>query len=121
MALIPCPDCGRQVSTEATACPECGRPIRLPRAAATAVPGDSFPEPVLVRPQKSRGAYIILGLFLGCLGIHNFYAGYYGRGAAQVIITLTLGWILIGFFITGIWALIEIITVTEDGKGNPMS
>jgi uncharacterized OB-fold protein len=27
MALITCPDCGNQVSTEAVACPQCGRPM----------------------------------------------------------------------------------------------
>lgn len=25
MPLVPCPDCGTQVSTEAAACPNCGR------------------------------------------------------------------------------------------------
>jgi uncharacterized membrane protein YvbJ len=28
MALIPCPDCGRQVSQDADVCPQCGRPIK---------------------------------------------------------------------------------------------
>jgi hypothetical protein len=27
MALIPCPECGRQVSTSATSCPSCGCPV----------------------------------------------------------------------------------------------
>src|SRR4051812_4563127 len=27
MALLPCPDCGRQVSSEAVSCPQCNRPI----------------------------------------------------------------------------------------------
>ena len=27
MALVKCPDCGRDVSTAATACPQCGRPM----------------------------------------------------------------------------------------------
>lgn len=27
MALIACPECGRQVSTQATACPGCGAPV----------------------------------------------------------------------------------------------
>jgi TM2 domain-containing membrane protein YozV len=75
----------------------------------------------LVRPAKSRGIFIILGLFLGCLGIHNFYAGYYGRGAAQLIITILLGWLLIGLLVTAIWALIEICTVKIDGNGDRMS
>ena len=75
----------------------------------------------LVRTSKSRGVFIILGLFLGCLGFHNFYAGYHGRGAAQVIIMILLGWLLIGFVITGIWALIEILSVTQDGNGEKMT
>lgn len=75
----------------------------------------------LVRPMKSRGIYIILGLFLGCLGIHNFYAGYHGRGAAQLIITILLGWFVIGIVVTAIWALVEICSVTHDGNGDKMS
>ena len=77
--------------------------------------------PVLVRPVKSRGVFIILGLLLGYLGIHNFYAGFYGRGAIQVVITAMLGWLYVGFVITVIWALIELITVKTDAQGNPMS
>src|SRR5213596_3383882 len=64
-------------------------------------------------PPKSRGVYIILGLFLGTLGIHNFYAGYHGRGATQLIITFLTGWMVIGLVITGVWALVELCTVTE--------
>jgi hypothetical protein len=75
----------------------------------------------LVRPTKSRGIYIILGLFLGCLGIHNFYAGYHGRAAAQLIITVLLGWLIIGVVITALWALIEICSVTDDANGDKMT
>jgi 4-hydroxy-3-methylbut-2-en-1-yl diphosphate synthase IspG/GcpE len=32
MALIACPDCGRQVSDQALACPHCGRPLRSVQA-----------------------------------------------------------------------------------------
>lgn len=70
--------------------------------------------------QKSRGTYIILGLFLGGLGIHNFYAGRNGPGAAQLIITLTLGWVGVGVVINLIWVIIELLSITEDGDGNPM-
>jgi TM2 domain-containing membrane protein YozV len=67
--------------------------------------------------RKSRGTYIVLGLFLGCFGVHNFYAGYSGRGITQLLITVFLGWLGIGFFITGIWAFIEIIVVNTDAQG----
>lgn len=70
--------------------------------------------------QKSRGTYIVLGLFLGGLGIHNYYAGRHGPGAAQLIITLTLGWVGVGVVINLIWVIIELISITEDGDGNPM-
>ena len=29
-ALVPCPDCGHQVSRSAEACPSCARPLRKP-------------------------------------------------------------------------------------------
>jgi TM2 domain-containing membrane protein YozV len=74
-----------------------------------------------VHASKSRGVFIILGLFFGCLGVHNFYAGYYAKGAIQVAITVVLGWMIVGLVITALWALIEIITVTADADGQRMS
>jgi len=71
-------------------------------------------------PPKSRIAYILLGLFLGGLGIHNFYAGYAGRGVAQLLITLLTGWLIVPLFVVGLWVLIEIIVVSQDAYGRPM-
>jgi TM2 domain-containing membrane protein YozV len=64
---------------------------------------------------KSRLAYILLALFLGTFGVHNFYAGYTGRGIAQLLLSL----ISFGFLspIVFIWAIIEICTVTKDKDG----
>ena len=132
MPLIKCPDCSTQVSDQAEACPSCGYPIAkkrepdyLVRAREAGVfcgtRSPSAPKSVsVVKSAKSRGVYIILGLFLGCLGIHNFYAGYHGRGAAQLVITLLLGWLIIGLVITGVWALIEICSVKYDAAGDPL-
>ena len=118
MALIKCPDCGRDVSSEAAACLGCGRPVKPP---TPAYQSPSHSQPENAKSTKSRGTFIILGLVFGCLGFHNFYAGYYGKGAAQLIITLVLGWVWIGIIITGLWALIEIITITEDAEEYPFS
>jgi TM2 domain-containing membrane protein YozV len=69
-------------------------------------------------PAKSRVTFVLLGLFLGCLGIHNFYAGYSGKGIAQLLITVCLGWVFgLGIFITAVWAFIEIIAVNTDANG----
>ncbi len=66
---------------------------------------------------KSRLAYILLALFLGTLGIHNFYAGYTGRGIAQLLLTLlSLGFLSLFVFI---WVIVEICTVDKDAKGVP--
>lgn len=47
----------------------------------------------------------LLAIFLGTLGIHNFYLGFKGKAIAQLLISvLSFGFLLI---ITGIWALVE--------------
>jgi TM2 domain-containing membrane protein YozV len=67
------------------------------------------------RYQKSRSTYIVLGIFLGALGGHNFYGGYIGRAVGQLCLTvLTLGYLGI---ISWIWAIIEICIVEKDGTG----
>lgn len=66
---------------------------------------------------KSRALFVVLGLFLGLLGIHNFYAGYSGKGVAQLLVTLLTGWLLFPLFIVGVWALVEICAVDEDARG----
>jgi len=70
---------------------------------------------------KSRVAYILLGLFLGWLGIHNFFAVYYGKGIAQLLITLLTGWLILPSLAVIIWVLVEICTVTKDANGVPFS
>jgi TM2 domain-containing membrane protein YozV len=67
------------------------------------------------RSHKSRSTYIVLGIFLGALGIHNFYAGYVGRAVGQLCLTvLTIGYLGI---VSWIWAIIEICIVEKDNTG----
>ncbi len=66
---------------------------------------------------SSRVAYVLLGLFLGALGVHNFYAGYVGRGIAQLLITIFLFWLIIPLIAVIIWNIVEICTVSQDAKG----
>ena len=73
-------------------------------------------------PPKQLLFGILLALFLGVFGAHNFYLGHTGRGIAQLLITvLTLG---IGSIVTGIWALIELIMMATgslyDSQGRPL-
>jgi len=67
------------------------------------------------RSYKSRTSYIVLGIFLGALGIHNFYAGYTRRAVGQLCLSvLTLGYLAIASWI---WAIVEICIVEKDGTG----
>jgi len=71
--------------------------------------------PVYGSGHKSRTSYIVLGIFLGALGIHNFYAGYTGRAVGQLCLTvLTLGYLGIASWI---WAIVEICIVEKDSTG----
>ena len=64
--------------------------------------------------ERSRLVYILLGIFLGAVGAHSFYAGFYKRGALQLCLSvLTFGY---GAIITWIWALAEVCTVDRDAN-----
>lgn len=112
MPLILCPDCGKQISDSAANCIQCGRPMRRASPVARAI----------IKQQEShcsRGVYIILALFLGLLGIHNFYAGHYLSGAAQLILNVLLFWTIIVPIAIFLLVVMEILTVKKDGKGRP--
>lgn len=62
--------------------------------------------PYYVAPHKSRVAAGLLGIFLGCWGIHNFYLGHVGLGIAQCCLTI-LG-IITACFVVGIFLLLAV-------------
>lgn len=74
----------------------------------------------VIKLAKSRGIYVILGLFFGLLGVHNFYAGYFGRGVAQLLIVLGTGWFIVGIIVVAIWVIIEFFVVTQDAAGDAL-
>ena len=102
-----CPACGGRHEPGLDNCPNCGCGLKT--------------QPMI--NGKSKLGTGLLGIFLGCLGVHNFYLGYTGKAWAQLLITLlsvgTLG------FISAIWGLIEGILYltghyTTDANGVPL-
>jgi uncharacterized membrane protein YvbJ len=55
MALIPCPECRREISDKAASCPHCGCPISIPSGPATAQ------EPITIQEtgKKYKGLIIL--------------------------------------------------------------
>lgn len=117
-----CPYCNNPLPPNVNQCPSCGAQVQQPQSQYAPPPQNQYvpPQNQYVPPVasgKSRVVYIVLGVLLGGLGVHNFYAGRTGIGIAQLLITLlTCGY---GAAIIWIWVLIEVCTVTKDGQGRP--
>lgn len=79
--------------------------------------GYAAPPPVIhsYTPRKSRVVFVLLAVFLGAFGGHNFYAGYVRKGVIQLCITLFS--CFAGFFISWIWAIVEACMVDRDEDG----
>ena len=104
-----CKNCGQQVDDNANVCPNCGTPLKDRPAAP--ISGE----------RKSKMVAGLLGIFLGSLGIHNFYLGYTKKAIIQIVVTVvTCG-------IGSIWGFIEGILIlcgqyiTTDANGNPLA
>ena len=68
---------------------------------------------------KSKVAFVLLGVFLGSLGIHNFYIGRTKQGVIQLLITvLSAGMLSLASWI---WAIVDICTINADASGVPLS
>ena len=102
-----CKNCGADISEKAAICVKCGVPN---------TPAGDFD-----KSDKTRTAYILLGIFLGGLGIHNFYAGRTGIAIAQLLITLCTFWLVFPLFVIWVWVIVEVCTVVKDGKGKKFS
>ena len=93
-----CKNCGKEVSDKAAVCPNCGQPFQN-------------------ESEKSWIAALLLCLFLGHCGAHNFYVGKTGQGVAQLLLNI-FGWltciIIVGFFLLiplWIWVLVDFIMI----------
>ena len=104
-----CPNCGQPTNAGAAVCLNCGS------ALTATVSGEA----------KSKLVAGLLGIFLGSLGIHNFYLGYTTKAVIQLVICLVGSCLIIGPLVAGVWGLVERIMILTgkinvDGKGNPL-
>lgn len=110
-----CIKCGKELPADAGFCPACGAPVMKEGAGSESVFGDGKEKAETVEAvvsdaadsdgscekttviadvsPKSRLCALLLGIFLGSFGIHNFYLGRIGRGIAQCLMCV-MGWVL---------------------------
>ena len=83
-------------------------------------PAYGYPPRTYLPGAKSKIAAGLLGIFLGGLGVHNFYLGYTGKAVAQLLLTV-LGWMLLGMgpIAAYIWGLVEGILILASRYGSP--
>ena len=117
-----CVQCGCAKGTGANYCHNCGQPT-VPGAAVCTACGVSLN--VVNAESKSKLVAGLLGIFLGWLGIHNFYLGNTSRAVTQLLIGILGSCLVVGPAVSGIWGLIEgimILTgkIDKDAKGNPL-
>lgn len=87
-----CKNCGTQLQDGAAFCPNCGAPVAS-EGTQNAETQQAQPQP---QPQpapqnaarKSKLAAGLLGIFLGGLGVHNFYLGFTKRALIQLLVSL---------------------------------
>ena len=124
-----CEYCDNEVSNGLARCPNCGATIGATSLAASKVSivaaSKLHESPVAVeeaisgsRDRKSRLVYVLLGIFLGTLGIHNFYVGRSNRAVGQLLTTVLAGWLFLPLIAVLIWVLVDVCAITTDGDGN---
>jgi TM2 domain-containing membrane protein YozV len=66
-------------------------------------------------PRKERVVFVLLAIFLGAFGGHNFYAGYVKKAIIQLCITVLT--CFAGSIISWIWAIVEACIIDHDDDG----
>lgn len=131
-----CPNCGAEIEDWVKFCPGCGTKLDQLNKTENAVIEKSEQS---VSP-KSRMTVLMLAIFLGEIGINNFYLGNLGEGFCKVILyfigmtvyvngiqSSSVGALLLGFLfisITSAWKICEIVRIArgneKDGNKRPV-
>ena len=93
-----CQKCGKELPDEAKFCQYCG--------------WQNQGTPIKKREQKSQFIAIVLCLFTGLIGLHDFYLNRNLAGVTKLLIAILLGWMAgFGLIINGIWCFFDFIGI----------
>lgn len=102
-----CPNCGVEIAAGQIVCVKCGVSLSGQGTSDASHDGNA----------KDKTTFLVLGILLGTLGVHNFYAGYTAKGVIQLCITVLSCGVL--SVIPWIWGIVEAVTVDKDASGVP--
>lgn len=94
-----CPNCGQPVNENQAICLSCGVALKQMQTRG----GSSLNDNTGLPEGKDRITAAVLALFLGAIGIHNFYLGETKKGLVRIIAS----------FICGIGAIIALIDLIK--------
>lgn len=116
-----CRNCGKEIDPQAVVCPSCGVPPMLekkfcqncgeatqPNQAMCVKCGVALMGKSPASETKNKVAAGLLGIFLGCFGIHKFYLGYNKEAIIMLVISLGAGLVTCGGA-TGVMSIIGLI------------
>lgn len=124
-----CNHCGQMIDESVSFCPHCGKPAHEAPVEEQVHTYESAPaveaKPVAPVGEKSKLVAGILGILLGCYGVHNFYLGYTKKAVIQLVICLAGSCLVVGPLVAAIWGLVEGIqiltgSINVDANGVPL-
>ncbi len=117
-----CTNCGCHLDENAIFCPNCGQKVgRQPRGGQNIMQDFHNSYNSVMSKPKNKIIAGLLAIFLGSMGIHNFYLGFTKKGVIQLLLfVFFLGWI------SQIWALVDALMIFTgrtytDARGIPLS
>lgn len=95
-----CSNCGNELKDGADICLKCGKIVN-----------EKINNQNINKDPNAKSKIVagILGILLGCFGVHNFYLGYTSKAVAQLLISVLSCFILSP--VSAIWGLIEGIMI----------
>ena len=118
-----CTNCGQELNENVKFCLNCGMEINKKEEKVVAESTIKNTSTNQNTENKSKITAGLLGIFLGSIGVHNFYLGYTGKAVAQLLITvLSCGALSV---ISSVWGLVEGIliltgSINVDANGNTL-
>ena len=123
-----CKNCGQPMDDMAAVCVHCGVQKGMGYNYCQNCGGAAVyqqPTAPYGQSQKSKLAAGLLAIFLGYLGIHNFYLGYTSRAVTQLLLSLLLSWTVVVPIGIWIWTIVEAVKIFQgqipDANGCPLA